>query len=204
MWHVVLPFKGTDDAKSRLQLPPSTRSRLVDAMAADTLDAVLASSEVLRVSLLTRHLPAPHVGSTGVDVVAQPEALSSLDQALTWFACSYADASSPLAIVMADLPALRTESVTAFLQTAALHPAAMVTDCDGSGTTMLTSRPAADVRPHFGMRSAAEHRAAGAVPVATAADAQRDVDTTHDLAHARALGLGPHTRELLAELDVAR
>ena len=206
MWHVVLPMKGTDDAKSRLHLPASVRSRVVDAMAADTLDAVLAAGEVTRVSLLTSRpgLRVPHASAADVDVIVQPRALRTLDQALRWFASSHTHDSSALAVVMPDLPALRTGSVTTFLQAAAGHRSAMVTDSDEDGTTMLTSSPAGDIRPHFGVHSAAAHLAAGVVSVVTPADARRDVDTTHDLAHARALGLGPHTRALLAQLDLTR
>ncbi|MGB2839787.1 MAG: 2-phospho-L-lactate guanylyltransferase [Actinomycetes bacterium] len=205
MWHVVIPMKGTDDAKSRLDLPSSTRDRVVQAMAADTLGAVLATPAVARVSVLSRaaglRLDAP--GASAVEVVIQPEAQWSLDRALTWFALTHTDGSSGLAVVVADLPALRAESMADVLRHSALHRVAMVTDTRGSGTTILATSEPAGLRTHFGKDSAAAHRAAGAVHVPSTPDTQCDVDTVEDLERARAIGLGPHTLELLVDLDLA-
>lgn len=205
MWHVILPLKGTDDAKSRLDLPRPTRDRMVYAMAADTLDTLLATPDVLRVSVLSRHLDDRFAlpFAPAAEVVIQPEGLRSLDQALTWFASTHTDDSSGVAVVVADLPALRAESMTSVLQHATRHRVAMVADAQGSGTTILTCKNPADLRPHFGAGSAAAHGAAGAVLVTGMPDAQCDVDTTEDLARASAIGLGPHTLELLSELDLA-
>ena len=79
----------------------------------------------------------------------------------------------------------------------------MVTDTEGSGTTVLTAGNAAELPPHFGEASAAAHRAAGAVYVRGTPDVRCDVDTVLDLARARVLGLGQHTLALLGELDLA-
>lgn len=205
MWHVVLPLKGTPDAKSRLDLPRSTRDRMVHAMAADTLEALLAAAEVQKVSILSRRrdLSLPSTSAAEAEVIVQPRGLGSLDQALAWFASTHTDGSSGLAVVVADLPALRPASMTAVLTSAAHHRVAMVTDTEGSGTTVLTAGNAAELPPHFGEASAAAHRAAGAVYVRGTPDVQCDVDTVLDLARARVLGLGQHTLALLGELDLA-
>lgn len=205
MWHVVLPLKGTDDAKSRLALPRSARDRVAYAMAADTIDALLDTPDVGRVSVLSRtpglRFDAP--GASAVEVVIQPEAEWSLDRALRWFAMTHTDGSSGLAVVVADLPALRAESMAEVLRHAALHRVAMVSDARGSGTTILTSSDPAELRSHFGAGSAAAHRAAGAVQVPSTPDTECDVDTAEDLERAHVIGLGPHTLELLADLDLA-
>ena len=63
------------------------------------------------------------------------------------------------------------------------------------------ARGAADARwsPLFGTRSAQRHRASGAVELRGAwPGLRRDVDTEDDLCAALALGVGPHTRALLA------
>lgn len=206
MWHVVLPLKGTADAKSRLKLPSSARDRLVGAMADDTLNAVMASTEVVTVSVLSRRSgrSIPSGSTSDVEVIIQPQRLRSLDQALTWFAANHADSRCGLAVVVADLPALQPASLTAVLQGAARHRLAMVADADESGTTILTAVDAAGLRPHFGEHSAAAHRVAGAVQVPGTPDTRRDVDTAHDLTLARHIGLGPRTREVLAELALDR
>ena len=77
MWHVVLPLKGTPDAKSRLDLPRSTRDRMVHAMAADTLEALLAAAEVQKVSILSRRrdLSLPSTSAAEAEVIVQPRGL---------------------------------------------------------------------------------------------------------------------------------
>ncbi|MEO8106448.1 MAG: 2-phospho-L-lactate guanylyltransferase [Actinomycetes bacterium] len=206
MWQVVLPLKGTDDAKSRLDLSRTTRHQMVGAMAADTLTALLATPEVHKVSVLSRR-PDPLVPSPvarEAEVIVQPERLTSLDQALAWFAHTHAASSTHLAIVVADLPALRPESMTSVLTDAARHHLAMVADASGTGTTILTTCSPARLPTHFGAGSAAAHQAAGAALISGTPDTQCDVDTTDDLDRAREIGLGPHMLALLSKSELAR
>ena len=172
-------------------------------MAADTLTALLATPEVLKVSVLSRRSEplVPASLARAVDIVVQPERLSSLDQALAWFISKHTDGSTCLAVVVADLPALQPESMTHVLNDATRHRVAMVADAQGTGTTILTTRDPTQLRTHFGEGSAAVHRAAGAVAIFGAPDTRCDVDTADDLARAREIGLGAHTLALLAASD---
>jgi 2-phospho-L-lactate guanylyltransferase len=204
MWHVVLPLKGSPDAKSRLELPRPQRLAVVRAMAADTLAAVSAAPGVVATTIVSR---TPDLGlptmttSVAVDVVVQPGWAASLNEALTWFCAEVADPSTPLAVVVADLPALRPESVADVLRQALDHPSVLVDDAEGYGTTVLTARTPDLLQPRFGDRSAAAHRRAGAVLLTASRDARRDIDTMDDLRQGQEIGLGPHTAALIADAE---
>ncbi len=75
-------------------------------------------------------------------------------------------------------------------------------DAAGIGTTLYAVRPGGEFRPRFGGASRARHAASGATELAVDALAglRRDVDTPDDLRAALALGAGPRTTALAAEL----
>jgi 2-phospho-L-lactate guanylyltransferase len=102
----------------------------------------------------------------------------------------------------ADLPALHPSELSSALRAAARWPQAFVPDSAGSGTTLYTARPGTVFRPRFGPRSAARHRAAGAVELAQPGlrGLRRDVDEPADLRGAGELGLGTRTAALAARL----
>lgn len=103
-----------------------------------------------------------------------------------------------VAVVTADLPALRSHDLAAVLEAAAAHRRAVVADAEGTGTTVLTTTAGAAVRPAFGLDSFPRHRGLGAADVtAAAADGvRRDVDVDAHLRAARRLGVGEHTAAL--------
>ena len=107
-----------------------------------------------------------------------------------------------MAALSADLPALRPEQIGQALRAAAAWPTAFVADAAGDGTTLYAARAGAAFRPAFGLASRARHAAGGAVELGLDGipGLRRDVDTPSDLRGAVALGLGPHSAPLAAEL----
>lgn len=111
-----------------------------------------------------------------------------------------------VAVLLGDLPAMRAGDLDAALEAAARHPLAFVPDAEGTGTTLATARAGVAFAPHFGADSAARHAAAGftdlaaADPGAIAPGLRRDVDTAAELREAVALGVGPHTTEVVRTL----
>ena len=201
MWHVVVPLKGWGASKSRLALPEAPRRQIVQSMAADTLASLRACPEIATISVLVRDrdlIGSPVLHGVG-DVVVQPDDTPSLDAALDWYAATQVRDGEPVAVVVADLPALTVGSLSKVLCQAQQHPAAMVADRHYSGTTVLTALVAADLDPHFGPHSAVAHQAAGATLIAGPADVACDVDTLADLAHARWLGVGSDTATALTD-----
>ena len=198
-WTVVVPVKGGPDAKSRLadRLDAGARRALADALALDTLDAVLATPSVACVVVVTgeRRL-LPVVADDGARLVHVDDPGRGLGAAVR--AGLDAAPGAPAAVLLGDLPALRPADLDAALADAARHERAFVPDADGTGTTLLTGRSPEHLRPHFGPGSADAHREAGHAPLDAPPSLRRDVDTAADLDDAAALGVGRRTAAFLA------
>jgi 2-phospho-L-lactate guanylyltransferase len=148
----------------------------------------------------------------------------ALNAALLWGAAAAARRwpGTGLAALTADLPALRPAELATALRAAghgipaaghgpvAGHVpgdgfalgAAFVPDAAGVGTTLYAVPPGGEFRPMFGGASRARHAAAGAAELALdgIAGLRQDVDTPDDLRAAVALGVGPRTAEVAADL----
>ena len=199
----VVALKPGEYAKSRLGLPAPLRQRLAWTMALDTLRALEgALPHVLVVSA------QPALGSrltrAGIRAEVVPEpAQPGMNAALAYGAgrLRAAGVTAVLACV-GDLPALRVASVQRVVEASRTFPRAFLSDASGVGTTMVIAN-AGELEPHFQGRSAARHRASGAVPLTAEllggalADARHDVDTEVDLATVIGLGVGTHTAALI-------
>jgi 2-phospho-L-lactate/phosphoenolpyruvate guanylyltransferase len=204
-WSVLIPVKVLAEAKSRLaSLAGPRRAELALALASDTVTAVLASDAVARVIVITDDQDAA-VALTALGALVVPdEPRAGLNPALRHGA-RYAAARWPgdgMAALSADLPALRPEQIGQALRAAAGWPTAFVADAAGDGTTLYAARAGAAFRPAFGLASRARHAAGGAAELGLdgIGGLRRDVDTPSDLRGAVALGLGPHSAPLAAEL----
>jgi 2-phospho-L-lactate guanylyltransferase len=204
-WSIVIPVKVLARAKSRLAvLAGPRRAELALAMAADTVASALACPVVAAVIVVTDDAAAEGLLSgLGAHIVADKPG-AGLNPALV-FGAAYADArwrGRGRAGLAADLPALEPAEIASALAAASEWPEAFVPDAAGSGTTLYTAGPAARFRPQFGPGSRDRHRAAGAVELDLPGmpGLRRDVDTPADLRGAAALGLGPRTAALAAEL----
>ena len=204
-WSVLIPVKVLAEAKSRLaSLAGPRRAELALALASDTVTAVLASDAVARVVVITDDQDAAVVLAALGALVVPDEPRAGLNPALRHGA-RYAAARWPgdgMAALSADLPALRPEQIGQALRAAAGWPTAFVADAAGDGTTLYAARAGAAFRPAFGLASRARHAAGGAVELGLDGipGLRRDVDTPSDLRGAAALGLGPHSAPLAAEL----
>jgi len=173
-------------------------------MAADTVASALACPVVAAVIVVTDDVAAEGLlRGLGAHIVADKPG-AGLNPALV-FGAAYADArwrGLGRAGLAADLPALDPGEIGSALAAASPWPEAFVPDAAGSGTTLYTAGPAAEFRPRFGPGSRDRHRAAGAVELDLPGmpGLRRDVDTPSDLRRAAALGLGPRTAALAAEL----
>ena len=187
--------------KSRLRgaVDDPAHPALVLALAADTVAA--ATSAVRRVLVVASDPDAvAELREFGADVIGDNGA-GDLNAALRHGAelLRDSDPGSVIGALQADLPALRPDELVAALAEAGGRRA-FAADWAGTGTTLLLSAPGAPLDPRFGPGSATAHRESGARPLLLAAPTlRRDVDTPADLTHARGLGLGKRTTELLRE-----
>jgi 2-phospho-L-lactate guanylyltransferase len=204
-WSVLMPVKVLDQAKSRLaELAGPRRGALALAIARDTVTAVLGCDQVARVIVITDDQVASGALAGLGALVVPDEPRDGLNAALRHGA-AHARAGWPdsgTAALSADLPALRPAEIGRALRAAAAWDTAFVADAAGDGTTLYAAAPGAPFRPAFGLASRSRHAAGGAAELDLDGipGLRRDVDTPADLRGAVALGLGPHTAPLAAEL----
>jgi 2-phospho-L-lactate guanylyltransferase len=209
---LVMPIKPLHRAKTRLRGAadhgvgdPDAHAALALALAHDTVAAVLASRAVRRLLVISSDpVVAAEFAAVGVEVA--PDVAGGLNDALRHGASLLraTDPGASVGALQADLPALRPSELDDALHDAAALFAtgerrAFCPDAQGTGTTLLVATALMPLDPLFGAGSAALHRESGAVPLAGAGPGlRRDVDTGDDLCAAAELGLGPHTRAVLA------
>lgn len=198
-WRLVIPVKGAPDAKSRLRVGPGIgRVELARAMALDTIE-VASSASAVRAVLVVTSDPVVSGAALAMGVMVEPDPGAGLNAAVAQGRDVIAgDGNGPLAVLLADLPAVQTEDLAAALDACARYSAAYVPDREGDGTVLLTVTDPAELQPAFGPGSARRHDA-----VATRIDLdrprlRRDVDIETSLAEAVSLGVGPRTRAVLA------
>jgi 2-phospho-L-lactate/phosphoenolpyruvate guanylyltransferase len=204
-WSVLMPVKELARAKSRLaELAGPRRGELALALACDTALAVLGSAAAARLIVITDDPAASDALADLGALVVPDEPRDGLNAALRHGAAHAAARwpGSGTAALSADLPALRPREIGRALRAAAAWPTAFVADADGDGTTLYTAAPGVAFRPSFGLASRARHAAGGATELDLdgVPGLRRDVDTPAGLRGAAALGLGPHSGPLAAEL----
>ncbi|KAA9153008.1 2-phospho-L-lactate guanylyltransferase [Amycolatopsis acidicola] len=191
--------------KSRLRgaVADAAHPGLVLALAEDTLAA--AGEVADRILIVASDVDAVmRLRRPGVEIVAEQGA-HGLNAALRQGEKRLRadDPDAVIGALQADLPALRADELAAAIAEAAGRRA-FVADWEGTGTTLLLSAPGEALEPKFGPGSARAHRETGARALELAAPSlRRDVDSPADLAHARRIGLGARTAELLVQGRVA-
>jgi 2-phospho-L-lactate guanylyltransferase len=201
-WSLVIPVKLLAQAKTRLTgLAADRRSRLVLAMAADTVAAAAQADSVATVLVVTDDQDVREVAGA-LGAVVLPDAGNGLNEALGYGA-AYAQERWPVrgrCGLAGDLPAMRPAELATALTMAASLGVAFVPDADGTGTALYAAAPGREFRPEFGPASRRRHLAGGAAEIDARilVGLRRDVDTLDDLRAAAAIGLGPRTRAELA------
>lgn len=206
-WIVVVPVKGTPAAKSRFGGDAAHRAALAEAMALDTVEAVLATPSVAHVIVVTSAQAASRFAALGARVVVDGggglNAAIGLGLAeageLAGAGAGAGITESHTAVLLGDLPALLPAELETALDVALSHDRSIVADAAGSGTTLITALRGHSHAPAFGAGSAESHRAAGYTPLDIAADSglRLDVDTSEELAALDAARLGPRTAAAL-------
>lgn len=200
-WVVVIPVKRSSHGKSRLEVPGVDRADLARAIALDTIEAAARCELVLQVVVVSDD---PALGRDSATIPALrfvPEGEPhGLDAAIaTGIEAIDPNGRMPRAALLGDLPALRSAELAEALQAAASVERGVVSDGEGTGSTLVTAGPGAEWASSFGEGSFGRHVAAGCVPleIPDASTLRRDVDTAAQLEAALALGLGLRTAAVL-------
>ena len=192
-WTVIIPVKGTPQAKSRMDPIPG----LPLAIALDTVEAALAAAEVLVVTSASAAELFLHLGSRVV--IDHGGGLNAAaNQGLA------AAKSGNRAVLLGDLPALQPGELTEALDAALQFPGTFVPDTEGEGTTLITARAGFAHRPAFGPQSRVAHQEWGYVElqVDVQSGLRRDVDTQTQLRGIPSARLGARTRGILEEYSL--
>lgn len=196
----MLPVKHAELAKSRLAPAAGIdRSQLARAIALDSLQAASTCTAVGRLVVVTSDPVVAAAASRVADVVADPGSglLGAIRAGV--HQARARDAAGPLAVLLADVPALRPPDLAVALNRCGRHAAAFVPDAEGTGTVLLAATVPARLSPAFGPGSADRHEASGAVRLdLDLPSLRRDVDTWEALQQALALGVGPATAAVTA------
>lgn len=181
-WTIVVPVKGTDAAKSRFGTD-GRRLQLAEAMALDTVEAALAVAPVLVVG--GPGLSSAFAGLGASVMLEQPG--DGLNGAISR---ALATLDGATAVLLADLPALRPDELEA-----ALQDNVMVSDAEGTGTSLITGRV-----PAFGAGSRDRHLALGyrELDLPATSGLRLDVDSPEALAAIPRDRLGPRTLRVLS------
>jgi 2-phospho-L-lactate guanylyltransferase len=198
-WRLIIPVKGHLSAKSRLHPPAGVRrSDLAHAFALDTITAALGAVPPAHLLVVTSDEPtAGFVAQQGSVVVADPG--NGLNPAVRLGIRHVAGTlgPGPTAVLLGDIPTLRSRDLIAALSACELHPRAMVPDASGTGTVLLSALSPGDLRPRFGPGSAREH-SRDCVRLDLELPALRtDVDDDQSLLEAINIGVGRHTAVVL-------
>jgi 2-phospho-L-lactate guanylyltransferase len=197
-WSVLIPVKLLAQAKSRLAaFAGPRRGELALAIAGDTVAAVLDCDQAARTIVITDD-PVARSALAGLGALVVPdEPRDGLNAALRHGA-AHAAARWP----GSGTAALRPDQLARALRAAAAWPSAFVADAAGDGTTLYAAAPGVPFEPAFGLASRARHAAGGAaeLDLDDVPGLRRDVDTEEDLRGVVALGTGPRTTPLAAEL----
>lgn len=193
---VLVPVKWTGRGKSRLDVPVDRRRALALAMAQDTVAAAAAAEGVLEVVVVTEDDQDAQDLQLHDRVRTVRATVDGLNPSLRQALAALPPGTGAVAVLPADLPALRPQDLADALRSAVGTGFAVVGDRDGIGSTLLYADRVLGLVPDYGGASLARHRAAGAVelPIPTESTLRHDVDlivhltTTH----------GPRTRAVLA------
>lgn len=186
---LLVPVKPGADAKSRLAYGEEQRAALRAAFVRDTVTAASASP------LVEVYVVGDGSAVPGVPVLPD-EGEGDLNRAISRAVERLADNELGVAVLLGDLPALRTADLDEALVSPL--PRFFVADAAGTGTTLLAAAPGVPLSPAFGAGSANRHAVSGAIACTSEVPSlRRDVDTTADLEAAVALGVGPATQAVL-------
>ena len=202
MWSLVIPVKRLSAAKTRLApLPIGRRADLALAFVHDCVTAALAAPLVSQVLVVTAdESAAKGLARLGARIVREPEHADGVDRlnAAISFGAGRSRLDRPelrVGALTGDLPALRTEELSAVLNLAtAIEGRSYVPDAAGSGTTLLLGAEDGTLDPRFGPQSRTRHGESGAAELfGVGRSVRQDVDTLADLEAALRLGVGVHT-----------
>jgi len=162
----VVPFRSFSNGKQRLSAAMSNESRslFVEAMLEDTLRALLRSTRLDRVIVLSNDKEASALArELGAVCVAEPSGTAGLNAVVQATANELSPFYDSLLVVHGDLPLLQTAEVdqliTAHKELKQAPGLSIVPDRHGQGSNCVLVSPPNALRFHYGAGSLPKHLA---------------------------------------------
>ena len=159
----VLPIKRFDAAKQRLAAGMNGRRRreVVEAMAADVLEAIGEARAIERTIVVTDEPAAVELAAAaGAEVVSDPGEGGHVGAALAGIARAEAGGTSCVVLLPGDCPLLDPRELDRLLTGVPERYVGIVPDRHGTGTNALVLSPPTAIAPAFGEGSRDRHVAA--------------------------------------------
>lgn len=159
----VLPIKRFGAAKQRLAtgMPAQRRRELVEAMAADVLEAIGEARAIERSIVVTDEPAAVELAAAaGAEVVADPGEGGHVEAALAGIARAEASGAGCVVLLPGDCPLLDPRELDRLLTGVPERYVGIVPDRHGTGTNALVLSPPSAIVPAFGEGSRDRHVAA--------------------------------------------
>lgn len=158
----VLPVKRFDAAKQRLAagMDGEHRRRLVEAMAADVLEAIGEARTIERTIVVSDEPAARRLAAeAGAEALADPGG-GHVEAALAGIAAAEAAGAGCVVLLPGDCPLLDPRELDRLLTGVPERYVGIVPDRHGTGTNALVLSPPSAIVPAFGEGSRARHVAA--------------------------------------------
>lgn len=198
-WRLIVPVKGHLSAKSRLHPPTGVgRADLAHAFALDTITAALGAVPPAHLVVVTSDEPTADFvrGQGSIVVEDQGDGLNAAIRLGIEYVARVLG-PGPTAVLLGDIPTLRSQDLVTALSACEPHRRSVVPDASGAGTVLLSALSPRDLQPRFGPDSARAH-SRDCVRLDLDLPALRtDVDDDQSLLDAISLGVGRHTAVVL-------
>jgi len=205
--HVIIPFKGLSESKSRLAsgIPDEIRKRLVKAMLSDVISAVVSSRKVSHIIVVTSDETIKSIIPKNATLLLEDKP-GGINQAINE-ATEHSirmNAEATL-IVPADVPLITPQDIDAIISAGESKPAVIISPSSTGGTNLLYRAPPKVIKPRFGRNSFQAHlkesrRMKVEPKIYRSSTVSLDVDEIDDAK--RVLQYGSHTKtfEVLSKL----
>lgn len=203
-WQIVIPVKRLASAKSRIPLAAERRAELALAMLDDVIASALAAPSVAGAHVVSADpLVRERATRQGAHAIEADES-DGLNGDLTTAIAAVRNVApqTAIAIVVADLPCLRSADLESLLGQAPATGACFVAGIDG-GTTMLLARDGGELAPRFGSHSAWSHAQDAITLVDAPLAARIDIDSLEALQSAAEHGVGAQTHQWMNRFSPA-
>ncbi len=210
LWAVV-PVKAFESAKERLAgvLSPRERARLAEAMLRDVLNALVATTELAGILVVTSDKSAARLacefGAEVINDISESGTNAAVAQGLRVLTLR---GHRGAIVVPGDIPLTTAGELRKILVRARLCPIVLVAAARDGGTNLMLTQPPDLLKPCFGPDSFAKHmaaaRAIGIEPCILHLDGiGLDIDSSDDLATLIAHRSSTWAGEFLEQLQIA-